>query len=272
MKPLRILDSGAYSAWSRGVKIDIDAYIAFALEHRHNFDVVINLDVIPSSKGIPPTSKQVEDSARKSWEAFLYMASKGVPTMPVFHQGERPYWLNKMVDFGLTYIGISPANDKTPGQRKVWLDDIFGRIVDKDGWPIIQTHGFGITSVPLLFRYPWYSVDSVSWLLFGAYGQILCPMPNRSLTGPDWTKSPLVVKVSSRGTLRGEAISSDTKIFDQMHRRQQEWVMRWIELCGSTLAEARKDWAERAYINGKFFLAVEEAWEPKPFIKSHGIF
>ena len=271
MKPLRILDSGAYSAWSRGVSIDLDAYIDFALKHRRNFDVIVNLDVIPASKGVPPTPAQVEASAEKSWENFIYIASKGLPTMPVFHQGERPLWLTKMLDYGVTYVGISPANDKTPSQRKVWLDDIFGRIVDKDGWPIVKTHGFGITSVPLLFRYPWYSVDSVSWLLFGAYGQILCPMPNRTLTGPDWTKSPMVVKVSSRGVDRQEVQYSDVKKFDQMHKKQQGWVLRWIELCGTTLPKIQADWAERAYVNGKFFLAVEQDWKPKPFIKSHGI-
>ena len=44
------------------------------------------------------------------------------------------------------------------------LDNCFGIIKDK-----CKVHGWGITSKPLLFRYPFYSIDSTSHIKWSAF-------------------------------------------------------------------------------------------------------
>ena len=47
MKKINLfLDSGAYSAWSKGVTIDIDEYISFIKKNIKYITVYANLDVI----------------------------------------------------------------------------------------------------------------------------------------------------------------------------------------------------------------------------------
>jgi hypothetical protein len=252
MEPLRILDSGAYSAWSNGAEIDIEQYAIFARKQR-NFDVVVNLDVIPSSKGVPPTSVQVEQSAEKSWKNYQYLTRRGLYVMPVYHQGEGEKWLLRMLDAGIDYIGISPANDKTASQRKVWLDNVFHFLEEyavTHKKPLAKTHGFGITSVPLLFRYNWYSVDSVSWILHGVYGSIIMPPPD-SHGSPSWNSSPLVVPVSSRRT-------KDPKHCDNLSFTKRQYVFDWIAEQGFTYFELQDIWNSRVRLNGLYFLGVEE--------------
>ena len=43
------IDSGAYSAFTRGIKIDIDEYISFLNKYHSSFDLYASLDVIPNS-------------------------------------------------------------------------------------------------------------------------------------------------------------------------------------------------------------------------------
>ena len=161
-----MLDSGAYSAWSRGQPIDLDQYIAYIHTNAEHLDYYVALDVIPGSFGTRPTPAQVEESAAASWNNLLYMQAHGLSPIPVFHMHEHFKWLRKMIDHGCDYIGISPANDCTTHQKRMWLDKVFDFICDADGWPCIKTHAFGMTALPLLTRYPWYSADSVTWITF----------------------------------------------------------------------------------------------------------
>ena len=59
---------------------------------------------------------------------------------------------------------------------KVWLDRIWGKyLTNPDGSAKLKVHGFGLISVPLMARYPWYSVDSSSWVQLGGMGNIFHP-------------------------------------------------------------------------------------------------
>ena len=52
-----------------------------------------------------------------------------------------------------------------------WLDRIFSKyILDGSGKPKLKVHAFGITAIDIMKRYPWYSVDSSSWIQAAAFG------------------------------------------------------------------------------------------------------
>ena len=153
------LDSGAYSAWTKKTPVNIEEYGRFALKHLKHFEAIANLDVIPGEFGRKGSKAEVDESARQGYENYHVLLNMGIPKdklIHIFHQDEDFYWLKLMIEEGMQYIGISPANDRTTQQKRDWLDKCMEYVTDKDGYPIVKFHAFGVTSIQLLRKYPWY--------------------------------------------------------------------------------------------------------------------
>ena len=157
------LDSGAFSAMTKGVKIDIDKYIEFIKEWQpQGIDVYACLDVI----GDPI----------KTQENQIYMESKGLKPLITFHNKEDYKWLEKYVnEYEYIAIGGIAKTGIKKSQMLNHLDKCWSIICNKNGIPKCKVHGFGITAIDMLFRYPWYSVDSTSWVLTGRFGSVFVP-------------------------------------------------------------------------------------------------
>lgn len=180
-----ILDSGAFSAWQQNVQIDINKYIDIIVEFGDTIGMAANLDVIPGKQGMKAseiTSEMKRHSAERGWENYLYIIQKirwlgredlCKKIMPIHHQGESLDVLKMMVDFGCDYIGISPSNDYTSNQRMNYLDEVYDYLGSLHAY--IRTHGYGVTSEKLMSIYPWFSVDSISWIFKAGLGQISTP-------------------------------------------------------------------------------------------------
>lgn len=189
-----LIDSGAFSAWKLGSPIDIGEYAEFLEANQSLYDRCVNLDVIPGRFAKKPTVSEVEDSAAKSWKNLEYLQRRGLRPIPVFHQGENYYWLERMIKEGYDYIGISPDNGKMIAQKREWMDEVFDHIT-VGGLPIVKTHGFAVTSIDMIFRYPWKSIDSATWIVLGAFGGTF--VPRYGANGFMYDRSPYVVHVSS---------------------------------------------------------------------------
>lgn len=259
-----MLDSGAYSAWNSGVPIDIDQYIAYIRENIQHIDCYVALDVIPGSFGVVPTAAEVEASAEKSWENLLYMEEHGLEPIPVFHMGEQFKWLRKMVDHGCSYIGISPANDRTTQAKQLWLDRVFNEITDADGHPVVKTHAFGVTSVPLMLRYPWESVDSTTWILCPARGKIIVPPYEGGRFRYD--RSPRILRV-------GDPVGDDpTAVAKHLHELKWmqspsflEHVKEFLAAANSSMEACADDYLERTRVCCYYFLEFERNYVKRPF-------
>jgi hypothetical protein len=185
-----IVDSGAFTVWNKGGEIDVDEYGKKLVELLACFDVAANLDVIPGKQGMAArdiTQAMTDDAASRGWENYktlqVAMTFAGINPfriMPIYHQGESLDWLKKMVQQGCTYIGISPSNDYPTSQRQHWLDDVFDYLATLPTLP--KTHGYAVTSPVLMEQYPWFSVDSASWVLQAGYGAISTPFGIVTLT------------------------------------------------------------------------------------------
>jgi len=252
--PTIILDSGAFSAWSRGAAIDIDAYIAFIFANAEWIDYYINLDVIPGAFGVVPTPQQVEASAEQSWENFLYMERHGLHPMPVFHMGERFAWLQRFVDHGCDYIGISPANDRTTKQKRLWLDRVFTLLGDEEGRPRVKTHALGVTAVPLLIRYPWFSADSSAWATSSGRGNVFVPRLHHG--HEDFTRSPLIVYMSGRKRVQ----STNEFDYRRLPASLKEYVDTFIRHAQTTPDECLVSCQARAQVCAYFFQCFERAF------------
>jgi hypothetical protein len=171
-----MLDSGAFSAWLRDSQISIDEYASFIKRNKELIHSYVNMDVIPGSKGrFVRTPETVEKSARMSYENLQRIKDKGLSPIPVFHQGESFDWLGRLIDDKEDYIGISPYLRSTPSEVHRWMDHCFEVLAKRRGKKLIKTHGFGVTSVNAILRYPWTTVDSTSWSISAGFGTVYIP-------------------------------------------------------------------------------------------------
>jgi hypothetical protein len=155
------LDSGAYSAWTKGATINLDRFCDFALKHEDLFSVVSVLDVIGSAEG--------------TWHNQQAMEKRGVPAIPVYHYGEDPRWCEHYVK-NYEYMALGGFGVANRKQMAQWLDRVWERyLIDGSGNARLKVHGFAITAVPLMERYPWFSVDSSSWVQVARVGAIYHP-------------------------------------------------------------------------------------------------
>lgn len=136
-------------------------YIDFLKKESSNFFVYANLDVI--------------NNAELTWQQQLLLEQNGLSPVPVFHISSPEKYLKRYVD-NYEYIAIggimgSPKKELFPA-----LDYLFKKyIIDDKGKPRVKVHGLATTSLPLMQRYPWYSVDSATCHKLAIYGNILIP-------------------------------------------------------------------------------------------------
>src|SRR5262249_19588375 len=130
-----MLDSGAFSSWTKQEPIAIGASIAFVREVEPYLWQHVGLDVIPGARGRPRTFADVEAAAAASHRNFKTMQAAGLRPLPTFHQGEDIKWLERMLADGQNYIGVSSAKNYPRAIQQAWLDIVFTVLTDCQGRP-----------------------------------------------------------------------------------------------------------------------------------------
>lgn len=151
------LDCGAYSAWTQGKPIDIHEYAKFVQKHQEIINVYPNLDV----KG---------DLAATIANQTILEEQYGLHPIPVFHVNTLRWDVLEQYIEKYDYIALGAIAGERLGDEFLIkaLDNVFARAKRN---PTTKFHGFGFTVKKFLERYPFYSVDSTSWLAPIAYGQ-----------------------------------------------------------------------------------------------------
>jgi hypothetical protein len=158
------LDSGAFSAHSLGVSIDIREYCNYIIRNRDILRVEDGNVMASVLDGI--------GDPLKTWQNQLYMESQGAKPLPCFHFGEDPRYLDWYVE-RYEYITIGGLVGRSAKDQEIWLDRIWEKhMLDGSGRAKLKVHAFGMTAPWLMKRYPWYSVDSSSWIQAAAFGSI----------------------------------------------------------------------------------------------------
>jgi len=161
----------------------LDRYIAFIKEYdaRGQLMGYVNLDIIYS--------------AEESWKNQQYMEKHGLRPIPVFHFGEDFKWWQKYVR-EYDYIGIGGVAGGVTMQQFIQSlgDPAFKFLWEED--PTTKVHGFAVTSNPLIIRYPFWSVDSTTWLKHAAYGNVMVPRWSKVEGKFDYVSPPVIISVS----------------------------------------------------------------------------
>jgi len=154
-----MLDSGAYSAFTCGRKIDLQEYIDFCKKVSNEdpeLVEIIALDVIGDWKS--------------SLENYEEMRRQGIEAIPTYHLGEPAHVLETLCE---TYPKVAISGYTTlKGERskKGYTDAVFG-IAWKNGPK--KLHALGLGTEDIIKAYPWHSVDASSWQLrplkFGSF-------------------------------------------------------------------------------------------------------
>lgn len=256
-----MLDSGAFSGWSGAAsdKVRLRKYCDFIERYKDIISVYVNLDQIPGKNGKwessgPSLQASVEASAKKSYENLERMRDRGLKPMPVFHQGENLYWLEKMLKDGERYIGIGLNQNAYVQSQVRWLDEIFTLLTDKQGRPLIRTHGFGATKHVMLTRYPWSTVDSTTWATTPAYGKII--VPHYENGKPDFLKKPHSLSVS--GILLKHA-SNQLRQYDLLGDIHRQWIDSWLTDCGVTVLDVKYNHRARRKVLLRYYMGLERA-------------
>lgn len=290
-----MLDSGAFSAWKKGRPIDLRRYIRFIEKHRECFATIVNLDVIPGEPGIVPSPQRIKEAARQGWANFQTLRKAGIESLPIYHQGEKVYWLDKILDSGADYIGVASNKSLSGKQRMAFLDQAWRHITERGGYPTVKVHGFGETSPKTAFRYPWYSLDSVSWLLAPSYGSIMVAKPDGK-GGYDYRRPPTLfaiakprplTKAESRSmgqegwVTRGSAAPSEKALRADEHwetcgEAHREAVRRYAKHLGFTIDQLRdgcdeyEGYVYRCALGARFFQEQMKAASPPPRFAHEG--
>ncbi len=162
-QPKVFVDSGGFTAFTKGATIDIDEYARWI--HRNNdvIDVYVNLDEIGNPK----------ETLRNQ----LRMEQLRLRPLPVIHFGAEPDEVARYAARGYDHQclgGLVPHLKTVHAEVKSgsgpvldWLDRMH-EVAKERG---VELHGFGATTWPLLKRYAWRSVDSSTWTAGFRFGR-----------------------------------------------------------------------------------------------------
>lgn len=242
------IDSGAYTAYTKGTQIDVDDYISYLNSITDRVTIFAQLDKIPGEFRQEKTKEDRLNAPKQSWENYLYMRARlkePKKLVPIFHQGEDYKWLHNMLEWTdengehIPYIGISPAID-IPGLDG-FLNNSF-HIIAKSSNPNVKTHAFGMTQLSMLELYPYTSADSTSWKLSAAMGSIYTPY--------------------------GLVYVSDRKIHDKAYIKNQpkeamQNILNYIERLGFTFDDIMLHDYNRYIVNIQYLLDWAENYQFK---------
>jgi hypothetical protein len=263
-----LMDSGAYSVMTKGEEINIDKYIQFIKDCGTNITAAISLDVIGDG-----------DETYSRWK---YMQRKGVETIPTYHLSTDVKFLERYIE-ETDYVGIGGVAGVTTSRTAREAFNMLWRevLTDSDGFPLVKIHAMGITDVTILTDFPFYSIDSSTWLMTSRRGIII--IPGLDSKEPDYLQAKRV-EVSSKSPHRKKR----GQHLENLGEMQKEMIMNFITEKGFIIGSSKQnefgetlnnekgkediierglcnDWFPRDCININFFLNLEERLKSWPW-------
>jgi len=221
------LDSGAFSQMVAAKKIAaaggsrwsyfntdefwdyLRRYAEFVKRYEHVVDYYANLDVIQNPELTYRNQKVLENEY-------------GLKPMPVVHYPAPIEWIERYVNEGYNLIGLGMGGMERNISREQWIQRCFDCVSNSSGVPTVKFHGFGIGGHRFMFSFPWWSIDSTSWLMAGMNGSILMP---RKVGGTyDFCKPPCRIATSVSSSTKSERNRHYFNLSEPSKRKVREWL------------------------------------------------
>lgn len=211
-----ILDSGAYTIFRKGIKIDIQKYKDFVQENGHLFVKCFNMDSIGSGE--------------VSYENWKWLQKNGIETIPIYHIGTDEKYLKKYLR-ETDYIAIGAIASLSTNKRISGLSYVFDKyLTDSRGRAKYKVHGLGLTAIPIMLEYPWYSLDSFTPIVSAAWGAVFVP---KFINGKVDFQNSFICKISDQG----KHISTSSLSWANLPKRYKIQVEELMEKQGLILGE-----------------------------------
>jgi hypothetical protein len=193
-----------------------DRYASFIKKMAGKIELFANMDVI--------------GNAEMTWQVQQYFEQEhGLRPIPVIHHGASLKYVDRYIEKGYDLIGLGGMAGVMKRAEKIkWCDDVFIHLCPKSNnyLPIVRTHGFAITDWHLLFRWPWWSVDSASWIKYAAFGWVVLPRLTKGEF--DYTIRPNVVNCSTKSVFK----HSSKRHMNNVPLGMKETLAKWAEHTG----------------------------------------
>lgn len=239
------VDSGAFTAWTRGNTINTKEYIKWLNERYDKVHLCGQVDSIPGDRTLGATYEQVCDAAQATWNNYLFMRKRlknPEALLYTFHVGEPFDFLRKALEWKdengdpISYMALGGMVGKPFKTRDNFLEKCF-RIIEQSTNQKIKIHAFGMTDFDLLEKYPITSADSTSWIMVGAMGNIMSDY--------------------------GNIMVSENKIYDKNHythlpEKVIEALDKSLERFGFTLAQLAANHNSRILFNAMYMQSKAE--------------
>lgn len=165
------LDSWGYSIRNSWLKLDVKDYVWFLQKHWKKFDVIANMDTWSKEETLA-NQRLLE---QETWLTIL----------PVYHASDFVVKDFSLLEeycekYDYVWIGWVSWFHWSQETKEKYINFCF-KIAMKHK---TKLHGFWITVARFLKTYPFYSVDSTSWLAWGKYARI-CQYENWRLVVKD---------------------------------------------------------------------------------------
>lgn len=155
-----MIDSGGFTARTSGVEASVVDYANFINGLDKRIKLIFNLDTNDVEETLY-NQKYLEEHTNR------YI-------MPIYHHSDfmdkkYRYLLQYYIDNGYYYIGlggVAGGVNVTTEQREQFFKYCFSKTHDK-----VRLHGLGVSGMYYLKKYPFYSVDSSTWLAFTKFGE-----------------------------------------------------------------------------------------------------
>ena len=249
-----LIDSGAHSAHTKGIKLDLEEYIGFVNDNINRLSLYVQVDKIPGVYLKPKTAKDFLEAPELSWENYLYMREKSADynkLIPVFHQGEDFKWLENMCNYEfangehIPYIGLSPRGDVSLQAKYDFCAKCFS-VIQSSKNPKVKTHAFGATSLSMLERLPFTSADSTTWVLVSAFGQVWIPT---GITGESIDDTVGVKLGVSKENIEHQTA---TQTYWEQRPEIKKKLDDYFESIGTNIEKLSESHSERSLASAKF--------------------
>lgn len=166
-KGLLFMDSGAFTAWTRGVKINLEEYVAFINEYGEYIDHFGQIDSIPTKNDYEHLKKAADDT----WSNYLEMIQKVKYPDKItytFHVGEPIENLKQALKWGAKHKDIMKmiALGGMVKKNKKTKESLITRALEEINkyYPEVKVHLFGTTSDTYFQKFPVHSGDSSNYI------------------------------------------------------------------------------------------------------------